>query len=144
MSRFSRFGMLVLVAVLVLGIAVPAYAEECGCEDVCRSPGYWKNHPDEWPVDSIVVGGVTYTKEEAIELMNMQGGDKSITLFKAVVAAKLDMLIGCDYCCVVAGALGSADDWLASRPAGSGVLANSACWKCAEPWYWILDYWYNS
>ena len=26
------------------------------------TPGYWKNHPDAWPVDSITVGGVSYSK----------------------------------------------------------------------------------
>jgi hypothetical protein len=30
------------------------------------TPGYWKNHPDAWPVSSITVGGVAYTKAQAI------------------------------------------------------------------------------
>jgi len=30
------------------------------------TPGYWKNHPEAWPVSSITVGGLTYTKAQAI------------------------------------------------------------------------------
>src|SRR6185295_7670920 len=29
------------------------------------TPGYWKNHPAAWPVASITVGGITYTKAQA-------------------------------------------------------------------------------
>ena len=27
------------------------------------TPGFWKNHPEAWPVSSVTVGGVTYTKD---------------------------------------------------------------------------------
>jgi hypothetical protein len=30
------------------------------------TPGYWKNHAEAWPVQFITVGGVTYTKAQAI------------------------------------------------------------------------------
>jgi len=28
------------------------------------TPGYWKNHPGAWPVQTIVVGGIEYTKTD--------------------------------------------------------------------------------
>src|SRR5690349_6339236 len=33
------------------------------------TPGYWKNHPEAWPA-SIVVGGVTYTRDQAIAILS--------------------------------------------------------------------------
>ena len=33
------------------------------------TPGYWKNHPDAWPVAVITIGGETYTKGDAIAIM---------------------------------------------------------------------------
>lgn len=31
-----------------------------------RTPGYWMNHPEAWPFNSITIGGVTYTTAQAI------------------------------------------------------------------------------
>ena len=56
------------------------------------TPGYWKNHPEAWPVDEITIGGVTYTKVEAIAIMNTpEKGDKTYTMFSALVAATLNV-----------------------------------------------------
>ncbi|GAF95082.1 unnamed protein product, partial [marine sediment metagenome] len=30
--------------------------------------GYWKNHPDAWPMGSITIGGVSYDKAVAIDI----------------------------------------------------------------------------
>ena len=85
------------------------------------TPGYWKNHPDAWPVDSLTVGGVTYTKEEAIALLDTPGrGDKTYDLFRALVPAILNVLAGNDGSCIVDTIL-DADAWLVTYPLGSGV-----------------------
>ena len=34
-----------------------------------HSKGYWKNHPEEWPVEWIEIGDENYTKEEAIDIL---------------------------------------------------------------------------
>ncbi|MEN6310272.1 MAG: DNRLRE domain-containing protein, partial [Acidobacteriota bacterium] len=45
------------------------------------TPGYWMNHPEAWPEDTIVIGGVVYNKFDAIELMKMAvAGDKTYTM----------------------------------------------------------------
>jgi len=31
--------------------------------------GYWKTHPDDWPLQSIQMGGVTYSKKQAIAIL---------------------------------------------------------------------------
>jgi hypothetical protein len=89
--------------------------------DGTGTPGYWKNHPDAWPVDEITVGGVTYTKDEAIALLGTPGkGDKTYDMFRALVPAILNVLIGNDPSCI-ADTIVAADAWLVTYPLGSGV-----------------------
>lgn len=91
--------------------------------------GYWKNHPEAWPVNAINVGGVDYTREAAIEWMDTPGkGDKTIDLFKQLVAAKLNVILGNDSSCVQ-DQIDDADTWLSSYPLGSGVKADSDAWQ---------------
>ena len=47
------------------------------------TPGYWKNHPEAWPVATITVGGVTYTKAQAIAWLGKVGKDKTTTMFSS-------------------------------------------------------------
>ncbi|MGD2113458.1 MAG: SdrD B-like domain-containing protein [Acidobacteriota bacterium] len=85
------------------------------------TPGYWKNHPDAWPVDEITVGGVTYTRDEAIALLGTPGrGDKTYDMFRALVPAMLNVLSGNDASCI-ADTIAAADAWLTAYPLGSGV-----------------------
>ncbi len=103
------------------------------------TPGYWKNHPEAWPVESITIGGVTYTKAEAINKMQTKKDrDKTYDLFRALVSAKLNVLIGNAQGCVY-GTILTADDWMAEHPVGSGVKANSNAWQQIAPAYQMLD-----
>lgn len=104
------------------------------------TPGYWKNHPEAWPVDEITIGGVTYPKEEAIANMwEKKNNDKTTTMFSALIAAKLNVLIGNPSSCVE-DVISEADAWMAlNGPVFSEVKANSDAWKEGEPLYWILD-----
>lgn len=107
------------------------------------TPGYWKNHPEAWPVESLVVGGVTYSKSEALALM--EGGndrDKSYTMFRHLVATRLNLLIGTEAGCI-AGTVGLADAWLTSYPVGSNVKGSSLAWKNGEPLSVQLDRYNN-
>lgn len=90
--------------------------------------GYWKNHPEAWPVDEIEMGGVIYTRDEAIDMMKQPvKGDKTRSLYTQLVAAKLNVLIGNDSSCV-ADTISSADAWLVSNPINSGVKASDSAW----------------
>jgi hypothetical protein len=143
---------ILIVVLLVLLIAWQANLVSAGdgCPPRCfpgtGTPGYWKNHPDAWPVGEITFGGVTYTKAEAIEIMDGPvKGDKSITLFKALVAAKLNVLalggpdnLDCVGC--IGGKILRANLWLEDNPLGSGVKASSAAWQGSEcPVLWGED-----
>ncbi|MCX9079735.1 MAG: hypothetical protein OIN84_17350, partial [Candidatus Methanoperedens sp.] len=108
-----------------------------------RSPGYWKTHPEAWPVQTIVIGGVTYSKTEAIVLMEKPvAGDKTFTLFPALVSAKLNVLSGADATCI-SDIIASADSWMAQYPVGSGVTGSSSAWDNGEPLYMKLDKYNN-
>ena len=108
------------------------------------TPGYWKNHPEAWPVEEITIGGVTYSKADAIKYMKKPvKKDKTLTMFPALVSAKLNVLIGNDDTCI-AGTIAAADAWMADYgPVGSGVKASSDAWKMGEPLYEELDLYNN-
>jgi hypothetical protein len=92
------------------------------------TPGYWKTHPEAWPVDSITIGGRTYTKAQAIRLIGMaEKGDKTLTVFRHLACAKLNVLIGNASACID-GDIEKADDWMAIHPVGSKVKGSSAAW----------------
>jgi hypothetical protein len=68
-----------------------------------RTQGYWKTHgtnapggqQNMWPVSSISIGGVVYTEDEAIAIMNLSTNGNAISsLFQQLVAAKLNVLSG--------------------------------------------------
>lgn len=108
------------------------------------TPGYWKNAPQAWPVESITIGGVTYTKAQAIAIMNANKAlDKTYTMFNALVSAKLNLILGNNASCIATTVL-AADQWMAKYgPVGKGVKANSAAWKEGEPLYLKLDAYNN-
>jgi hypothetical protein len=101
--------------------------------------GYWKTHPSAWPVSTITAGGVVYTRDQAIAWLGAPSrGDKSIDLFKQLVAAKLNVLAGNDASCI-SSTIAAADAWMGTHPPGSGVKASSAAWATASPWHTALD-----
>jgi len=121
-------------------VTVPGTPPPTGC---VRSPGYWKKHPDAWPVQSITIGKYTYTKQEAIAIMSKPvAGDKTYTMFPALVAAKLNVASGAIDTCI-SDTIAAADSWMFSYPVGSGVTGNSSAWKIGEPLYMKLDQYNN-
>ena len=107
------------------------------------TPGYWKNHPEAWPVNTITVGGIPYTKEQALSWLEQVGKDRTITMFSSLVPAKLNVMIGNDASCV-ASAIAEADEWMQTYgPVGSGVHAASLAWKIGEPLHRQLDNYNN-
>jgi len=104
-----------------------------------RSQGYWKNHEEAWPVDSITIGGVPYTKANAIDIMKHNSAqDMTYQMFQQLVATKLNLIRG-----TASGCLGDtvvdADEWMEAHPPGSGVTADSEAWDTGEPLKDTLD-----
>jgi hypothetical protein len=114
------------------------------------TPGYWKNHPEEWADFShweyfgLDPGG-GWTQDDVIDMLESRiKGDKTYTLFKAVVAAKLNYVAGnTGECWCVGDSYWYARMWLLEHGVGSGVEASSKDWKEAEPWYLELDNYNN-
>ena len=113
------------------------YGYGYGCAP--HSPGYWKNHPADWPVDVITIGGLIYSKGAAITIMNAPGnGDKTYSMFEHLVAAKLNVLMGCDPSCINE-VIDDADAWMVDHPIGSGVSGDGPAWDDGEPLKDMLD-----
>lgn len=139
--------LLALVVPMVLSIVPASACEPCDGPGT-GTPGYWKNHPDAWPVDEITIGGVTYTKGDAIAIMDGPvKGDKSITMFKALVAAMLNVNPEIGNCgwCIADTILETDTDWFVDCPLKSGVKASSDCWQYShgEALYEALDAYNN-
>ena len=108
------------------------------------TPGYWKNHPEAWPDEGVTIGGVLYkgaTIQTAIKAMGKVSGDKTYSMFSALIAAKLNTMpsLNNNYDCI-AGTLYHADVWMTDHPVGSVVKASSPDWQGgADEWHQKLD-----
>src|SRR5262249_9423354 len=59
--------------------------------------GYWKNHPNAWPVTTLMLGGQTYSQAELLTILNTPvGGDASLSLADQLIATKLNIAAGSD------------------------------------------------
>jgi hypothetical protein len=106
--------------------------------------GYWKNHPDAWPASMlpITIGGVSYTRDQAIYQMQRINKDRTTQMFAQLVAAELNVAIGNDSSCI-GSSISFADAWLIANPLGSNVSGSSAAWAIGEPYHNQLDAYNN-
>ena len=63
--------------------------------------GFWKNHPNIWPVTSLTLGCQNYTQVELLAILNTaigkgSGADASLILADQLIAAKLNIANGSD------------------------------------------------
>lgn len=89
---------------------------DCPDDDSCHyTPGYWRNHPEAWPMMSITLGGVTYTQAEAIAIIDTPvNGDVTIILAHHLIAAKLNVASGASD--EIQDAIDAADAFLVAHP----------------------------
>jgi hypothetical protein len=90
------------------------------------SQGYWRNHPNAWPVTSLTVGTVTYQAAELMAVLDEPAwGNGLVILVHQLIAAKLNMANGADPS-AVQQVLADADNMigtLVAPPVGNGYLA---------------------
>ncbi len=86
-------------------------------EYVCpKGVGFWKNHADMWPVDTLLLGDQTYSKSELLRLLRMPTrGDASRILTRQLIAAKLNLAYGSDPA-PITDTISSADSLLSEPP----------------------------
>lgn len=99
--------------------------------DGVAGAGFWKTHPNAWPATNIVIAGTNYASSNAWNLF-ANGADKSLTLFRALLAARLNELAGNEISCITQE-LAEAEMWLNEFPRGSNVRGSSDAWKLAAP-----------
>lgn len=102
-----------------------------GTHEQCRfTLGYWKNHPSAWPVSSLKLGNVTYSKANLLLVLGQPSLGNGLTILgHQLVAAKLNALLAAPPAGIVS-AIASADAIVGNlicRPvAGWGSLSPSA------------------
>lgn len=95
--------------------------------------GYWKTHPNEWPVDSLMIGGRTLSKAQILFLLRLpERGDKTKHLFRELVAAKLNIAAGNDDSCIIE-TIDAVDAFLSRLSLNSVLKASSLNWKRIFP-----------
>jgi hypothetical protein len=66
-------------------------------EKNCTYPAaYWKNHPEAWLAENILIGNLTYTKGEAIDVLETDTEDIPTNVLKQLFATILNILKGAD------------------------------------------------
>ena len=120
-------------------LSVPGVRQGAGT----GTPGYWKNHPEAWPVQSLVLGSTTYTKAQLLAILGeSKAKDLSYQLASQFIAASLNVANGADGSCITT-TLASASAWLGTYPPGSGVTGSSDAWAVGAPLKNTLDAYNN-
>jgi hypothetical protein len=119
---------------------------QCPPEGVCpKTQGFWKNHPDDWPVTSLMLGSQTYTQMELLAIFRTPPrGDASLILAHQLIAAKLNIANGSDPAPIAATILHA--DGLLSTFSGKlpyGVAPSSTAGKAMVADAKILDKYNN-
>jgi hypothetical protein len=97
--------------------------------DCTYTQGWWKNHQAEWPVESLTLGTVTYTKAQLLQILVGWAvrGNGLISLAHQLIAAKLNIADGANPA-EVATAVAEADALIGALvvpPVGTASLAPS-------------------
>jgi hypothetical protein len=88
--------------------------------------GYWKNHSDVWPLQSLTLGAVSYNASQLLQILNRPAqGNGLVILAHQLIAAKLNIANGADPTAVQQTVI-DADSiigGLVVPPIGSGYLS---------------------
>ena len=94
--------------------------------DCTLTQGYWKNHEEAWPVDSLELGAVSYSRAQALDVLHTPvKGNGLVALAHQLIAAKLNVAAGAD-AATIAATIADADGLignLVSPSVGDGHLA---------------------
>jgi cysteine-rich repeat protein len=68
---------------------------DTGAENCTQSQGFWRYHANSWPVESVQLGTVVYTKAQALDVLAMPvNGNGLVSLAHQLIAAKLNIAQG--------------------------------------------------
>ncbi len=101
-------------------------SESQGCT---LTQGYWKTHPESWPVSSLDLGSNSYSQSELLAILETPvKGNGLISLAHQLIAAKLNVAAGADDS-AIADAIADADDLIGALgvpPIGDGTLSTQS------------------
>jgi hypothetical protein len=107
--------------------AAKTWATGGGCT---LSQGYWKNHPEAWPVTSLTLGTVAYDQAQLLQIMSQPvRGNGLVSLSHQLIGAKLNAASGVGLPSDVVQAIADADTLIDGQvvpPIGNGSLAPGA------------------
>jgi hypothetical protein len=87
--------------------------------------GYWKTHPDQWPVTQLQLGNVIYNQQQLLSILNTDVRTNGlVSVAHQEIAAKLNIASGADGSCV-AQTLANLDALIGDLvipPVGTGFL----------------------
>src|SRR5512142_1044636 len=126
---------LLLLAPFVCSLMIYACAEDqygssenpITATDCTLTQGYWKNHPGAWPVSSVQLGSVAYSKAEALQILGRSvNGNGLVSLAHQLIATKLNVASGSTN--AVATQIADADAMIGALvvpPIGNGSMATA-------------------
>jgi parallel beta helix pectate lyase-like protein/polymorphic membrane protein len=88
--------------------------------------GYWKNHPEAWPVTELQLGNITYSQQELLSILHQSIHRNGLVIVAhQEIAAKLNIANGADGSCIAQtlADLNSLIGDLVIPPVGNGYLA---------------------
>jgi len=95
-------------------------------------------------METITVGCMTYTKAQAIAIMQRSTStDMTYAMFAQLVAARLNVSCAGGNTSCVASAIAAGENFLCQNPVGSGVKASSSQWQNVSSSYTTLDKYNN-
>lgn len=108
-------------------IGGPCSTGPCGSDSGCTlTQGYWKNHLDAWPVNSLTLGTVNYDQGSLSLIFSQQvSGNGLVSLAHQLIAAKLNIAKGADGS-ALGTAIADADTLIGNLvvpPVGAGSLS---------------------
>lgn len=129
--RFTSLLTLVAVVLMTLPTAARAgniAASGVGGQNCTYTIGYWKTHPEQWPLATLTLGTITYTQAQlGLILTQPVQGNGLVLLSQQLIAAKLNVAQGADPAHGIV-AMGQADALIGGNvcpPIGLGSLTPS-------------------
>jgi len=95
-------------------------------EGACTfTQGFWKNHPDAWPVSSLLLGQRSYSSTQLVEILKTPvATDGLMILAHQLIAAKLNIAFGAPSSSI-ANAIAAADALIGNLIVGVDTLPSS-------------------
>jgi hypothetical protein len=96
----------------VLFLSTPTTSPDC-----TYTLYYWKNNPDRWLAENIIIGRTTYSKKEALQVLSSETPDTTTNALQQFFAVALNILKGSNPG-AIEKEINAASLWLNSHPIG--------------------------